>query len=85
MDFSLNSNKLLISITKWLILAMILIIPIQIIIFVLIPMPETTLSWLELFHSSPILGMLHISLHVFMLQRDIFGKGSVQFNLAGFE
>ncbi|PKK98510.1 MAG: hypothetical protein CVV57_07310 [Tenericutes bacterium HGW-Tenericutes-2] len=62
MDFTLNSNKLLITITKWLILAMILIIPIQIIIFSLVPMPETTLSWLELFHTSPIIGLLHMDI-----------------------
>lgn len=60
MDLSIKANKHLINITKWMILLMILIIPIQIIIFLAIPMPETTLSWLELFRDNPLTGLLHM-------------------------
>jgi hypothetical protein len=60
MDLSLNGNQKFINITKWMILLMVLIIPIQIIIFIIEPMPETTLLWLELFKENPILGLIHM-------------------------
>ncbi len=62
MDLNMDSNHLLLKITKWLILAMVLIIPIQILIFMTVPMPETTKEWLELFHESPMRGLLHMDL-----------------------
>ncbi|MDD3712803.1 MAG: DUF4386 family protein [Candidatus Izemoplasmatales bacterium] len=60
MDLSLRANNKLISITKWMILLMILIIPIQVTIFLISPMPETPLLWLELFGNNPLLGLLHM-------------------------
>lgn len=62
MDLQLKSNYNLLHITKWMILAMILIIPIQIAIFMIIPMPESTLQWLELFKEHPLMGMLHMDI-----------------------
>ena len=49
-------------ITSWMILAMVLIIPIQVIIFMVSPMPETTVSWVELFSNQPLMGLLHMDL-----------------------
>lgn len=60
MNLSLNANKKLIDITKWMILLMILIIPVQVIIFMVVPMPETALSWFELFKDSSVMGLLHM-------------------------
>lgn len=60
MDLQLKSNFKLIHITKWMILAMILIIPIQIAIFMIIPMPETALEWLELFKEHALMGLFHM-------------------------
>jgi len=42
------------------ILLMILIIPIQVIIFLVVPMPETALGWLELYKDNPVMGLLHM-------------------------
>jgi hypothetical protein len=39
---------------------MILIIPIQVIIFLVVPMPETALGWLELYKDNPVMGLLHM-------------------------
>jgi len=60
MDLSIKANKHLINITKWMILLMILIIPIQVIIFLIVPMPETALGWLELYKDNPVMGLLHM-------------------------
>jgi hypothetical protein len=60
MDLSFEGNKKLINITKYMILAMILIIPIQLLIFSLTPLPVDALAWLELFKDKPILGLLHM-------------------------
>lgn len=62
MDFQLKSNMTFVQITKWMILGMILIIPIQIAIFIAIPMPETALQWLELFQEQPLMGLLHMDI-----------------------
>jgi hypothetical protein len=60
MDLSIKASKYFINITKWMILLMILIIPIQVIIFLLIPMPETAIEWLELYKDNPVMGLLHM-------------------------
>jgi hypothetical protein len=60
MDLSIKANKHFINITKWMILLMILIIPIQVIIFLVVPMPETALGWLELYKDNPLMGLLHM-------------------------
>ena len=60
MDLSLKGNSKLINITKYMILAMIMIIPIQVLIFSIVPLPESSLAWLELFKNQPILGLLHM-------------------------
>lgn len=62
MDLQYQSNTILINITKWMILAMILIIPIQIALFLIIPMPETTLQWIELFNEKTLMGLLHMDI-----------------------
>ena len=62
MDLQLKSNFKLIHITKWMILAMILIIPIQIAIFMIIPMPESALEWLELFREHALMGLFHMDI-----------------------
>ncbi|MGD9679342.1 MAG: DUF4386 family protein [Vulcanibacillus sp.] len=62
MDFQLKSNLTLINLSKWMILGMILIIPIQIAIFIAIPMPETALQWLELFKDQALMGLLHMDI-----------------------
>ncbi|MCF7931119.1 MAG: hypothetical protein K9L02_06395 [Acholeplasmataceae bacterium] len=62
MDLQYQSNLTLIKITKWMILAMILIIPIQIAIFLIIPMPETALQWIELFKEHSLMGLLHMDI-----------------------
>ena len=43
----------------WACLAMLVLIPIQILIFVLSPHPTTVLGWLELFKMSWVLGVIH--------------------------
>ena len=60
MNFTLTSNRRFIAITRWLILAMILIIPIQIVIFAVIPMPVDALEWLVMMRDHPILAILHL-------------------------
>ena len=60
MDMTFKANKHLIDITKWMILLMILIIPVQVIIFLVIPMPETTVEWLKLYKDNPVMGLLHM-------------------------
>lgn len=44
----------------YLALIMLIIIPIQIIVFVLAPPPETVLGFFELFHENPILGLISL-------------------------
>ena len=61
-DLTINSNQGFIRLTKWLIILMILIIPIQVLIFMLIPMPEDALGFLTLMHDNPIMGLLHMDL-----------------------
>ena len=62
MNLELKSNKSFISITKWLVILMIVIIPIQIAIFIIEPMPESSLGWLELMRDNPLLGLLHLDM-----------------------
>ena len=62
MDISLKSNELFLKITKWMIICMILIIPIQVIIFMVIPMPEDGLGFLTMMRDHPFLGLLHMDL-----------------------
>lgn len=56
---SSNDWRLFYRITSVTTLFMLVIIPIQIMVFVLSPIPTTTLEWFELYHSNPFLGMLH--------------------------
>ncbi len=60
MNLNLRANTTYIRVTQWMILAMILIIPIQIAIFMVIPMPETAIEWMILLHEQPLLGVLHL-------------------------
>lgn len=60
MSLNLHANRTLIRVTQWMILAMILIIPVQIIIFMVIPMPETAVDWMILLHEQPLEGILHL-------------------------
>jgi len=60
MNLELSQNKGFVSITKWLVILMIVIIPIQIAIFIIEPMPESSLGWLELMRDNPLLGLLHL-------------------------
>jgi hypothetical protein len=62
MDLQIKSNMTLIQVSKWMILAMIFIIPIQIVIFMIVPMPNTALQWLELFQEQPLMGLLHMDI-----------------------
>ncbi|MBN2616828.1 MAG: hypothetical protein JXR64_00805 [Spirochaetales bacterium] len=41
---------------------MLIIIPIQIIVFVLTPQPQTTLEWIDLFNTNSVLGLIHMDL-----------------------
>jgi hypothetical protein len=58
----LKENQLFIKITRWLIIFMVVIIPIQVTIFLVSPMPETTFAWFSLFKENPLMGMLHMDL-----------------------
>ncbi|MDT8337266.1 MAG: hypothetical protein RQ856_05505 [Candidatus Izemoplasmatales bacterium] len=60
MNLELKANLHLVRITKWLTILMILIIPIQVIIFLIEPMPDTALGWLELMRDKPLLGLMHL-------------------------
>ncbi|MDY0064118.1 MAG: hypothetical protein RBS25_03415 [Bacilli bacterium] len=62
MDCSPNNNYIFIKTTKWFVMAMIFMIPIQIILFLASPMPTSALEWMELLHSSPVMGLLHLDL-----------------------
>jgi len=62
MDLQINTHKVFLKITKWMIIAMIIIIPIQIALFFFIPMPVDSLDFLILFHDNPLLGLLHMDL-----------------------
>lgn len=42
--------------------AMLLIVPLQILVFVVVPMPVSVPQWLELFRTNPIIGMVHSDL-----------------------
>jgi len=48
--------------TSILTIIMLVIIPIQIIVFILTPHPLTTIGWLDLFNSTPLLGMIHMDI-----------------------
>jgi hypothetical protein len=60
MNLEFKANLTFVKITKWLTILMILIIPLQVIIFMIEPMPETALGWLELMRDKPILGLMHL-------------------------
>ena len=62
MDLTMNSNQGFIRLTKWLIIMMIMIIPIQVLIFMFVPMPEEALGFITLMHDNPIMGLLHMDL-----------------------
>lgn len=62
MDLSIQSNKALIQCTKCMIILMVLIIPIQVMIFMFSPMPEDGLGFLTLMNNTPLLGLLHMDL-----------------------
>ncbi len=61
-----NSNsiftewKFLFKLSGILTVLMLVIIPVQIIIYVLFPMPENTEAWIYLFMDNPLLGILHL-------------------------
>jgi len=61
-DLTMNSNQGFIRLTKWLIILMILIIPIQVMIFMFVPMPEDALGFITLMHDNPVMGLLHMDL-----------------------
>ena len=62
MDLSIQSNKALIQCTKCMIILMVLIIPIQVMIFMISPMPADGLGFLTLMNNNPLLGLLHMDL-----------------------
>lgn len=62
MNLFVKSNLKLIQITKWMIVIMVLIIPIQVLIFAISPMPEDGLGFINLMHENPLLGLLHMDL-----------------------
>jgi hypothetical protein len=61
-DLTMNSNQSFIRLTKWLTILMILIIPIQVMIFMFVPMPEDALGFITLMHDNPVMGLLHMDL-----------------------
>jgi len=62
MDLSIKSNQKFIQMTKWMIVMMVLIIPIQVAIFITSPMPENGLGFITLMHDNRIMGLLHMDL-----------------------
>lgn len=62
MELSIKSNQKFIQMTKWLIVMMVLIIPIQVTIFIISPMPENGLGFITLMRDNPIMGLLHMDL-----------------------
>ena len=62
MESNLFDHRPMIEIAKWSIVLMIIIIPIQILVFALSPIPDTAVGMIELFIERPILGLIHMDL-----------------------